>query len=293
MQTLSNSYLSIAVSEHGAELCSIQNAAGQEYLWCADPQYWKRHSPVLFPIVGSVWQGQYRSHGRTYELSQHGFARDMDFTLLSENEQEVWYRLESNEQTLQKYPYQFRLEIGYRLTENRIRVMWRVVNTDTQEIAFQIGAHPAFYWPEKRDPKSPLLAYFQFDTDKQVLTRSVITEGGCVGAEAEVQMAEDGYLPLTFDTFSRDAIVLENGQVHRVTLCHDDKTPYLALEYAAPLVGLWSPPGKQAPFVCIEPWWGRTDRAHYTGEYEDKEWIQKLPVGGTFDVFYDIIILAH
>ena len=114
MKTISNEQLTIQVSPYGAELCSIL-ANGKEYLWQADPAFWKRHSPVLFPIVGSVWENQYRNEGIAYTLSQHGFARDMEFTLVSEKDDEVRYRLVSNEETLQKYPFPFCLEIGYRI----------------------------------------------------------------------------------------------------------------------------------------------------------------------------------
>ena len=104
MVRLANEHLTVEVSSHGAELCSIRgNASGQEYLWQADPTYWKRHSPVLFPIVGSVWENQYRHADKSYPLSQHGFARDMDFELVSQSETEVLFRLESNEETLAKY----------------------------------------------------------------------------------------------------------------------------------------------------------------------------------------------
>ena len=104
MKTISNEQLTIQVSPHGAELCSIF-ANGKEYLWQADPAFWKRHSPVLFPIVGSIWENEYRNEGIPYTLTQHGFARDMEFTLVSEKENEVHYRLISNEETLQKYPF--------------------------------------------------------------------------------------------------------------------------------------------------------------------------------------------
>lgn len=103
MKTLSNSELTIKVSPHGAELCSIW-CNGKEYLWQADPAFWKRHSPVLFPIVGSVWENKYRHEGNSYTLTQHGFARDMDFELILERENEVYYRLVDNEEAHQKYP---------------------------------------------------------------------------------------------------------------------------------------------------------------------------------------------
>ena len=146
---------------HGAELCSIV-ANGKEYLWQADPAFWKRHSPVLFPIVGSVWENEYRNEGIPYTLTQHGFARDMEFTLISEKEDEVRYRLVSNEETLHKYPFPFCLEIGYRIQGKKIEVMWEVKNTGDKEMYFQIGAHPAFYWPEF-DASNSERGFFRFD----------------------------------------------------------------------------------------------------------------------------------
>ena len=145
MKTLSNDKISIEIANHGAELTSIM-ANEQEYLWQGDPKYWGRHSPVLFPIVGRVWDNQYKNEGAIYKLGQHGFARDMDFQLTYEEDNAVVYTLESNEETMKVYPFPFVLEIGYRLKDNRIEVMWSVQNCGDKDLYFQIGAHPAFYY---------------------------------------------------------------------------------------------------------------------------------------------------
>lgn len=147
MKTLKNTALTLNISLHGAELTSIRDSFGREFLWQADPAFWKRHSPVLFPIVGSLWDKHFRVNGREYEMGQHGFARDMDFRLVSEREDEMWFELNSSPETLAKYPYEFTLRIGYRLEANKIHVMWEVSGDDSQTIWFQIGAHPAFYLP--------------------------------------------------------------------------------------------------------------------------------------------------
>lgn len=304
MKTISNAKLTIKVKEHGAELASIVSG-GREYLWQADEAFWKRHSPVLFPIVGAVWNGEFRSHGNAYKMGQHGFARDMDFTLIKETETELRYRLTSCDETKQKYPYDFCLEIGYQLVDNRVRVMWHVENTGSETMAFQIGAHPAFFWPLLTDEQiaggvgemaGPLAdtndrGFFRLEAKEKVMPISVITEGGCVGKESQIATDDEGYLPLDTDTFNNDALIFENSQVTKVTLCRQDKTPYLSLEFTSPLVGLWSPPKKRAPFVCIEPWYGRTDSVGFSGTYEEKAWMQTLEAGKNFDVSYDIIIL--
>lgn len=147
MKTLKNTALTLNISLHGAELTSIRDSFGREFLWQADPAFWKRHSPVLFPIVGSLWDKHFRVNGREYEMGQHGFARDMDFRLVSEREDEMWFELKSSPETLAKYPYKFTLRIGYRLESNKIHVMWEVSGDDSQTMWFQIGAHPAFYLP--------------------------------------------------------------------------------------------------------------------------------------------------
>lgn len=323
---LSNGVVTIAVSNDGAELTSIKkDATGREYLWQADPKYWKRHSPVLFPIVGSVWDGEYRSKGqkgilqagepyveRSFKMGQHGFARDMVFQLVdnepdAEGNPQLLYVLRSNEETLKKYPYRFRLEIGYVLKNNAVEVVWRVMNPSREEeLKFQIGAHPAFYWPlfdnetiaagvEAQDAvlaQGKERGYFRLGQEARILKKSVITERGCVdpAQSGEVQTDAEGYLKLDTETFGRDALIFEQGQVQTVTLCGEDKKPYLTLESEAPLMGLWSPPGKNAPFVCIEPWYGRCDRVHYAGTYEEKDWVQTLAPLGVFEARYRIII---
>lgn len=286
MKTLSNSQLTIQVSPHGAELCSIF-CKGKEYLWQADPAYWKRHSPVLFPIVGSVWENEYRNEGKAYILTQHGFARDMDFELISESENEVRYRLTDNEETRTKYPFPFCLEIGYRIEGKKIEVLWEVRNTGTDTLHFQIGAHPAFYYPDY-EPETTERGYFGFDKTEGVKC-ILISEKGCADPNKKYPLElKDGLLPLDTHTFDKDALIIENSQLKEVTLYNKEKKPYLSLYFNAPLVGLWSPPAKNAPFVCIEPWYGRADRAYYTGEYKDKDWMQHLAPKETFNGGYVI-----
>ena len=147
METLSNSVLTVQIAEHGAELQSIKKD-GKEYLWQGDAKFWGRRSPVLFPIVGRVWNNKYRHAGNTYEIGQHGFARDMNFNLTYKEDKGAVYWLESTPDTLGKFPFPFRLLVGYLLEENKITVKWRVENLGAMDMYFQIGAHPAFDFPK-------------------------------------------------------------------------------------------------------------------------------------------------
>ena len=293
MQTLKNDVLTVHVSEHGAELQSICKDS-TEYLWQGDPAYWGRRSPVLFPIVGSVWEKKFRVDGKVYELGQHGFARDMDFELVSASGTEVRYRLTYSEETLAKYPYPFILEIAYRLHDNVIDVIWEVTNpSQDKELFFQIGAHPAFIYPDY-DPQKPERGFLVFDRTEG-LECIRIKEKGCVDAVTKypLEIPEDGRLPMAKDTFDAiDTIMLQDSQIGRVEMRRADGTPWLALSFDAPVVGIWSPPGKVAPFICIEPWYGRCDRAGYEGEYRDKDWINVLAPGARFSNMYSIEILG-
>ena len=144
METLHNELLTVEVSDLGAELQSIKDDEGKEYLWQGDDRYWGRRSPILFPIVCGLWKGTYRTEGDTYQMGRHGFARDMNFRVLKKADDRVTYVLSDTEATLRQYPYRFMLSVTYKLVENEIHVIWHVHNTDTREIHFQIGAHPAF-----------------------------------------------------------------------------------------------------------------------------------------------------
>lgn len=290
MHTLKNDILTVLVKEHGAELASIRKGS-TEYLWQADPAFWGRHSPVLFPIVGSVWEKRYRVGGREYGLGQHGFARDMDFSMVSSSDAEVRYRLESSEETLEKYPWPFVLEIAYRLHGNKLDVIWEVENPGTEDMYFQIGAHPAFNYPDY-DPDRPERGFFSFD--RSVGLECIrIKEKGCVDVETKypLEVPADGLLPVTRETFDAiDTIMLQDSQIGKVTFHRIDGSPWLSLSFDAPVVGIWSPPTKNAPFICIEPWYGRCDRAGYEGEYKDKDWINRLAPGERFSSVYIIEI---
>lgn len=290
MHTLKNELLTVKVSSHGAELQSLRKG-DVEYLWQGDPVYWGRRSPVLFPIVGSLWDGKCRVDGREYELGQHGFARDMDFELVSGDDTEVRYRLVSDEGTLARYPFPFILEIAYRLRGNKLDVVWEVTNPSDMQMWFQIGAHPAFNYPDY-SPERKERGYFVFDR-MQGLECVRIKEKGCVDPSRRypLEIPEDGRLPLASDTFDDiDTIILEDSQIGAVSMLRADGTPWLKVTFDAPVVGIWSPPHKVAPFICIEPWYGRCDSVGYGDEFKDRDWVNSLGPKETFSSVYTIEI---
>lgn len=288
--TLKNDLLTVQIDSRGAELLSIKNnRTGYEYLWQGDSSYWGRRSPVLFPIVGALWNGAYTMDGRIYPLGQHGFARDSDFDLLEDrNEEEAWFVLCSTDDTLKMYPRSFRLEVGYVLSGERLMVKWHVLNTGDREICFQIGAHPGFNYP---DFSTADQVHGYLNLDCREFVSEIISAKGCVGDETIAYSTDaDCMLPLTASLFDRDALIVGDDQIKRVSLLDKMRRPFLTLFFRSPAVGIWSPPKKDAPFVCIEPWWGRCDRVGFNGEFCEREYVNRLEPDKQFDAGYMIII---
>ena len=288
MEILKNEQLQVVVSEHGAELQSIQDAEGKEYLWQGDPKYWGRRSPILFPIVCGLWDDCYRLDGYEYKMARHGFARDMDFKLINKTDTKVTFALEDSPETHRCYPYHFMLSITYRLDGNKIHVIWHVHNTDNNEIHFQIGGHPAFMIPgmkEGDEPKGTVC----FD-NKGKLERLIGNMKGCIIPGRFDVGSKDGIWHFTEDSFKEDCVIIDKSQVKQVALLDEDGQPVVTVDMKTPCVGIWAPYGKHAPFVCIEPWYGIHDKVEYRGDFRKKYLMNHLQPGASFLSEYTITI---
>ena len=277
------------VASHGAELQSLQ-CDGKEYLWHGDPKYWGRRSPILFPMVGKVYNDTFRVDGKEYKMGQHGFARDAEFAFDGER-----YVLAGC--PLEKYPYKFELSVRYRAEGRRFYAEWEVLNTDTRDIHFQIGAHPALMLPDYR-PEDPVHGYLQcFDAEGNVVKQPMIPHGLDSGyiteldAPVPMPVDEDGLLPITGETFSIDTFVLEQGSVKSVMLLDKAKRPYLSVgSDQTEAYGIWAPYKPGCPFVCLEPWCGITDLVGFKGELSERYLNHRLAPGEKFEFTYWIEI---
>lgn len=295
VHTLESETLRIQVSDHGGELVSIvKKSTGQEYLWNADPKFWGRHSPILFPFVGANTNQSFTYQGKTYPMTSHGFARDMEFELISKTENEIWHRLVSNEETKKIYPFDFVLETGFRLFQNQIIVLWRVENESEGDMYFQIGAHPAFLCPLKEGTREEHKIMFE---GVSIVNTRRITKGLAKSELSQLEFIKEehgmkkyGALPVTEHLFDDDVYIVEGHQTREVGLA-DQKGIYVSVKFDAPLFGVWAPKGEDVPFVCIEPWYGRCDAQGFDGELSEKEYINKLEPKGVFLKNYRICIL--
>ena len=275
---LENDILKIAVDTHGAELSSILNKKeNKEMLWQGDPAFWGRKSPVLFPVVGKYKNGKTTYEGKEYQSGQHGFARDSEFTLVKKTKNKLSFELSSNEETLKQHPFRFRLICSFELNNDKIIVGWNVENIDDKKIYFSIGAHPAFHCEKSKTLLS---------MNGENLKYNLINGDGLYTAQKyEIESS----FVLHDNVFDNDALIVEDGGVSEVSLIDNNKK-YLTVKFDAPLFGIWSPTKKNAPFVCIEPWFGRCDSEDFNGDITEREWSNTLGIGEKWYKEYEIII---
>lgn len=284
---LTNKYLSVTVKDQGAEITSIKDNQEREYMWQADPLVWGRHAPILFPVVGKLKNNKYLHLGKTYQLNQHGFARDMTFSFVRESDAELSCRLQPTPETMEVYPFDFLLEIHYRLVQNSVEVCYEVTNNDSQIMPFSIGGHPAFALNLGGNDK--IEDYFiEFDQPETADTVH-LDHNSLLSDETERVLTEESVIPLTKDLFSRDALIFLNLISEKVSLKSLKHNHSVTVNFSDfPFLGIWAKPG--AKYVCIEPWHGHVDPAGTDGILMNKPGITCLAPGDIFKCCYTIEI---
>ncbi len=287
---LENDLLEVTADTAGAELTSIKEKKDKtEYLWSADPKYWSRHAPILFPIVGKVRNNKYRIGNNEYSLGQHGFARDNEFQVIEEKNNKVIYRLTSSEDTLKIYPYNFQLEVEYSLTENNLKVTYTVRNTDNTTIYFSIGAHPGFNCPLSES--ETMEDYFLEFSEKETTDRIIFdTETALLTKTKKLFLEDENIIKLSEELFKDDALIFKNLKSKSVSLKNHNNNKRLTLNFEGfPYIGIWSKPSG-APFICIEPWFGHADYVDFDGDFREKSGIINLEKEQEFKCSYIVSI---
>lgn len=273
----------------GGELTSLKGKeTGIEYLWQADPAFWGRHAPVLFPIVGSLKDNQYRYQGQSYTMSQHGFARDQEFTLVEQTATSLSLKLTSSAVTKEVYPFDFELILHYNLEENKLICGYQVTNLGTSEMYFSIGAHPAFNVPI--DGAGTFEDYFlNFAPRKSRLKLPL--KGKLIDEELKTLGQTNTDIALSRELFQKDALIFETVEANSYTIKSEKTVHSVTVNYDNfPYVGIWSPYPQEAPFVCIEPWAGLADTVEATGNLEEKLGINQLASQASYRNAYEIVI---
>ncbi len=286
---LENDKLRVEIDSFGAELKSVKNkATNQEYMWQADPAYWGRTSPILFPFVGSLKNGSYLHGGKTYKMMQHGFARNMEHQMVSKTDTTIWFKLVTSEETLEIYPFSFVLSIGYELNENEVKVLWKVSNNSVDKhMHFSIGAHPAFNCPvHGENSKAGYKLYFGGADEIHHYGHSL--ETGLALHEDIVLPLENNRATITPEFFDRCTYIIEGRQTNEVGIEDPEGNRFVTVFFDMPLFAIWSPEGKNAPFICIEPWFGRCDSEDFEGTLKARAFDNSLEAGNKFSTSYTI-----
>ena len=285
-------YAKMLTSKMGGELVSFK-LDGEEKIHqgldCVDENgkvYWKRHSPVLFPIVGKLKKNQTLIGGRTYELMQHGFARDMEFEPITKLDNFHSYMLKSNKYTLAKYPYEFELYNTYRSEENKLTTIYKVVNTGLINLPFGIGGHPAFQIDQEQLEKGNYYLEFEENEDK---IHFLYLVDGLIGTEyARNRIVDKRIIPIDSHTFDNDALIMKGITSHKISLKNKmTGKKLLRMDFTDfPYLAIWSKPN--APFICIEPWYSTADNIKSSGVFTQKQDIISLKPKDSFECKYTV-----
>ncbi len=283
---LNNDKLCVKINSHGAELCSVvSHDTGIEYIWQADPSIWPRHAPHLFPIVGKLKNGVFKYHSVSYPLSQHGFARDLEFSCTKVESDFILFELKASNQTLQIYPFDFKLHIGFKLTENKVETIYQVFNQDSNDLYFSIGAHPAFNCPLQAT-ESVDDYYFLFPDKNSLIIHSI--NNGLITRQTKTLELQHHQLKMTKKLFEHDALVCMDGQIEEVHLVSQKTKHGVSLNCSKwPFFGIWSKK-EEGNFVCLEPWYGIADYETTNGNLVEKTGILKLQPSHQFTASFDI-----
>lgn len=284
---LENDTLIVGIKQLGAELCSlIDKRTNTEHVWQGDPTVWERHAPVLFPIVGKVENDTYTIDGKSYKSGQHGFARNRDFVVESQTDSSITFLLASDSLSLEQYPYHFALRITYSLEADKLHVAYQVVNKDNQGIWFSIGAHPGFVCPFSQIEQ---FSDYYLEFEKPETSQRLLFGNGLLTGEKQPYLANTKQINLTHSLFDGDAIILEGLVSSWVDLKSKHSKRALRFTFKGfPLLAFWTKPKLNAPYLCIEPWYGVADTAGEGKEYKQKAYIQQLEQGGEFNSLYTV-----
>ncbi len=279
MTTLYNDQLRVACRPLGAELISVfHEKQAREYIWQADPAVWGWHAPLLFPVVGQLRHDRYELDGQTYQMPKHGFARRRTFELVEQTPTRLVWQLAANDDTLAVYPFRFVLHVGYTLTGNTVMVDYYLTHQDDAPMWFSIGAHPAFALPEAGAVPYEIVAEQPETAPCHQLADGLYSGQVTPGWSGKV-------LPLTPGIFDDDALVFQELRAQSLVLRHPQTDYRVQMDFAGfPYFALWAKP--QAPFVCLEPWYGLADYVHHDGDLTRKRGICRLEPGQAFTAHY-------
>lgn len=277
--TLQAGRLAAAIDSMGAQLSSLQ-LDGREYLWQGDPAFWARRAPVLFPIVGSLRNGRAESAAGPCVMGRHGVARNYEHAVVDRaaDGSSVTFELQDSAETRAAYPYRFKLNMTYAITDKAtLSQTFRVTNTGDVPLPFCMGGHPAFNVPL---PSSQGEAFEDYELQfarPWSCTLPVIGEDGLMSWDDAFECPQGtDTVALTHAAFAHDALMFTDVPDNTLTLRGAKSGRGVRMDFPGfRYIGVWSA-ANDAPFVALEPWTGHTDERDGDGVFERKAGITQL-----------------
>lgn len=276
--TLRNTSAVAVIDTFGAELKSFKDGFATEYMWQANPEFWGKTSPVLFPSVGNVRNNKCLIGGKEYTMPKHGFARDMEFKVCYQSDEKAIFSLMSNEETKKFYPFDFNFQITYELDGCTLIIKYDVFNmSDDKDMPYCIGGHPAFNIPLTEEDKFENYNIC-FDQVECIDSPIFNLEDMYWSNENRVRLLDNtDKLKLSYDLFKDDAILFENTKSTTVNVCSILTGRGVRVKYEGfNMIAFWTPLGKNAPFMCVEPWCGSAIFSDEDDNFENKRGTQFL-----------------
>ncbi len=262
-----NEFFTLAVKEMGAELNSLKSKkTGIEYIWCGDEAVWYGQSPILFPIIGRLLDDKYTLNGKEYTMPKHGIVRKKPFKLVEKTEDSLTFIQTDDTDSLSAYPYQFEFKVTFRLTDKGLRVTHKVTNNSNDTMYYSFGAHPAF--------NCEIGDFIVFADDYELTTERIDHESILIDEKFPVKMIGNK-IELTPSIFDDDALILSSFKSKNVKIISNKHDRVISFDFDSPYLGIWAKPN--APYVCIEPWWGINDDYHKKADLSKKRGIMSLP----------------
>ncbi len=275
-----NSNFTLAVKEMGAELNSLKSKkTGIEYIWCGDDNIWYGQSPILFPIIGRLLDDKYTLNGKEYTMAKHGIVRKKPFKLVESTEDSLTFVQTDDAESIASYPYRFELKVTFLLTEKGLKVTHNVTNNSNETMYYSFGAHPAF--------NCEIGDYLEFSDDSSLTTERIDHESILIDEKFPVEM-KDNKIELTKTLFDNDALILSNFKSKNVKIKSNSHNRVISFDFDSPFLGIWAKPN--APYVCIEPWWGVNDNYHKKPDFSQKRGIMSLTPAENKDFTWEVSI---
>ena len=262
------------IALHGAELVRLRDEAGRDLLWDGDPAYWSGRSPILFPIVGRLKDDRLTVDGVPYPMRQHGIARTSAFALVARDEASCRLRLAADATTRRAYPFDFVLDLDYRIAGATLTLAGTVRNAGAAVMPASFGFHPAFRrpLPYGADPADHAVTFAEEEPEP-----IAAVEGGLLSDRRRPSPVRGRTLALGPHLFDDDALIFLAPRSRSVHYGPPGGRG-LRVDFAdMPQLGLWSKPG--APFLCVEPWSGYASPLGFDGDAAAKPGMTLLQPG--------------